>query len=122
MESYDYATPLTATPTDDPYAPPPAYDDALYDESQEFVNAGEDGAVAFESPPPMPDVPLKHEASNEDMGSEFSLPDDMPHDTVEDDEFSGGFDLGGIEGAPELPNDHARPEKEGAPEAAAAGF
>jgi len=112
VESYDY------TPhVDDQYIPPPAYDEALYDESQEFVNAAEDDAVAFESPPPMPDVPMEHDASNEDMGTEFSLPDDMPHDTVENGEFSGGFDLEGIEGPPKPSNDRARPEMEVAPEA-----
>jgi len=116
VESYDY------TPhVDDQYIPPPAYDEALYDESQEFVNAAEDDAVAFESPPPMPDVPMEHDASNEDMGTEFSLPDDMPHDTVENGEFSGGFDLEGIEGPPKPSNDRARPEMEVAPAADSAG-
>ena len=36
LESYDSVEPQI----DDPYVPPPAYDDALYDESQVFVNAG----------------------------------------------------------------------------------
>jgi len=80
VESYDYAEPQI----DAPYIPPPDYDDALYDESQEFVNVGEDSAAAFE-PAPAPNVPLEQEATNEDVGTEFFLPDDIPHDSFEND-------------------------------------
>ena len=52
LESYDYVE----TQIDDPYAPPPAYDDALYDEYQGFVNAGENCTIAFE-PEPEPNSP-----------------------------------------------------------------
>lgn len=52
LESYDSVEPQI----DDPYVPPPAYDDALYDESQVFVNAGEDCTIAFE-PEPEPNSP-----------------------------------------------------------------
>ena len=92
LELYDYAEPQI----DDPYVPPPAYDDALYDESQEFVNAGKYSTIAFDLEP-APNVSLEQEATNEDAGTEFCFPEDIPHDTFEDDEFSGGFDLEGID-------------------------
>ena len=44
---------------------------------------------------PAPNVPLQQKATNEDVDTEFSLPDDIPHDSFENDEFSGGFDLEG---------------------------
>ena len=117
LESYDSVEPQI----DDPYVPPPAYDDALYDESQEFVNVGEDSAAAFE-PAPAPNVPLEQEATNEDVGTEFSLPDDIPHDSFENDEFSGGFDLEGVDSAHTRSNDRAASEIAEASEAEAPVF
>ena len=105
LESYDSVEPQI----DDPYVPPPAYDDALYDEFQEFVNAGEDCTIAFE-PEPAPNVSLEQEATNEDVGTEFSLPDDMPHGSFEDDEFSGGFDLEGVDSEHTRSNNRAAPK------------
>ena len=117
VESYDYAEPQI----DAPYIPPPDYDDALYDESQEFVKVGEDSAAAFE-PAPAPNVPLEQEATNEDVGTEFSLPDDIPHDSFENDEFSGGFDLEGVDSAHTWSNHRAASEIAEASEAEAPVF
>ena len=64
LELHDYAEPQIG----DPCVPPPAYDDALYDEPQEFVNAREYSTIAFELEP-APNVSLGQEATNEDVGT-----------------------------------------------------
>ena len=117
LELYDYAEPQI----DDPYVPPPAYDDALYDESQEFVNAGKYSTIAFELEP-APNVSLEQEATNEDVGTEFSLPEDMTHVSFEDDELSGGFDLEDVDSEHTRSNNRAASEIAEAPVAEAPVF
>ena len=66
-----------------------------------------------------PNVPLEQKATNEDVDTEFSLPDDIPHDSFENDEFSGGFDLEGVDSAHARSNDRAASEIAEASEAEA---
>jgi hypothetical protein len=117
LELYDYAEPQI----DDTYVPPPAFDYVLYDKSHEFRNAGEDSTIAFE-PEPAPNVSLEQEATNEDVGTEFSLPGDMPHGSFEDDEFSGGFDLESVDSEHTRSNNRAASEIAEAPVAEAPVF
>jgi len=117
LEFYDYAEPQI----NDPYVPPPAYDDALYDESQKFVYAREYSTIAFELEP-APNVSLEQEATNENVGTEFSLPEDMTHVSFEDDELSGGFDLEDVDSEHKRSNNRAASEIAEAPVAEAPVF
>jgi hypothetical protein len=85
------------------------------------VSAREDSTIAFE-PEPAPNISLEQEATNEDVGTEFSLPDDMPHDSFEDDEFSGGFDLEDVDSEHTWSNNRAASEIAEAPVAEAPVF
>ena len=56
------------------------------------------------------------------MGTGFSYPDDIPHASFEDDEFSGGFHLERVDPEHTPSNDRAAPEIEEASEADASVF
>lgn len=87
--------PLFEAPYEETTAPPPAYDHAVYDESQDYISAETEQPGEAVPPAPLPEPPPTPAEPVEEVPLEtsFSLPDDMPEDEEEDNGFAEDFEL-----------------------------